>query len=644
MSLNNDWKKELYKASRTTIINISNDTDYILQRVYVKLQQGLLRIFPPEIIAPNSKIEFASESNAFVTGTKGSVIYLLLPPSIAPLHSSSIQSLSNLIGMKLWEPFLYVTVEWSNPYWTTHSCSISASPHNIIETKYYLSHEEINRQIHSEVKTTIKSPNSSSPSPSVAPNTPTSPKTINSKRDSTSSPSSTSNNTTTTPGSNNNNNGNNSIKNSTSSLGSNSTTSTTTPTSPSSLVSLSSTLSFFSSLSNSPIRGESITGGKDSFPFPWNNSDSGASKDNYSLEHGNWYELPPEGIPPGATIEFGTAASGICTGTNGSVNYYSNGLKGDIKLTFNNPFIGENTFSSHCPPQYTIEKHAIPGTTSTVVFVITDQNQQQHQQQQSQQQQQLQSQPQNSNNNNNNLSNSLIIRDYQQNSAPPPQNTFRMISLNLGLLINSTNYSLEDRVTNVANMLINMSEKYDIICLQESGEDSGLYFASTFPTPWSDFRLFNEGIGLDVHSSKGIQAVKLDTSSIKENSILYVFNAHLQSNPIEGSVAWQMVSGDDKLKKAQTVRTLQLQSIRDFISTELYNNQQNKNNNNNNNSSNNSNNGNGGGNGQKKSIGLILCGDMNIIGENEQIISDEGNQYKGDYGNFFTTDGSYPRQ
>eukprot|EP01133_Synstelium_polycarpum_P012837 gene12837-15072_t len=584
MSGTSDWKKELLKASRTTVVNISNETEFILQRVSVKLQQGLLRLFPPEIIGPGSKVEFASESNAFVTGTKGSVVYLVLPPAVAPIQSNSVSSLSAMIAQKLWEPFLYVTIEWSNPYWTTHSCSVSGQAP--IETKYYLSHEEINRQIHSEVKVVIKGRSIqfkvSKSAPSSPSSTPASPAAI--------SP--------VTPAA----------------------TAISPPMSPARASGIhTSTLSFFSSISAGGAQGAP------GFPLPW--ASSGAqpdTKDNwkhavrratrgqfvtivnktsrllirrdYLLEHGSWAELPPEGIPAGASIEFGTA-SGLCAGTDGCVNYYSNGLKGDFKFAFNNPFIGENTFSHHCPPTFSIERQVVPGTISYVIFSIVDKA--------------LPAPP------------SPVAALAPAATPKEPDDGIRIVTLNLGLLCDHLT-SVEERTETIAKSLVNLPEKYDIICLQEvfkpsakerltrvlrphyayivekSGEDSGLYFASTFPILWSDFRLFNEGIGMDVHASKGVQGVKLDLSSVKEGAVLYVFNAHLQSNP-DSSVAWQMVAGDDKTKKAQTVRTLQLQSIRDFISTELTKQSANL-----------------------KKVGLILCGDMNIVGEAEQLISDEG--------------------
>ncbi|GAM29053.1 hypothetical protein SAMD00019534_122290 [Acytostelium subglobosum LB1] len=596
-----DWKKELYKANRSTVLTVSNETDYILQRLSVKLHQGLLRVFPPETIAPNSKVDFASESNAMLTGTKGTVIYMALPPGMPPLPNSALQTPQQMIGLRLWEPFLYVTIDWSNPYFTTHSCSISTQ--TPLESKYYQSHEEINRQIHSEVKVHIKgrvpqfkilkSPHSPSPNNS------------SSSLSSSLSPSSLMS-SPPSPG-----NSSGSIPN----------------TRPNSLPHVASPLAFFSSLS------PSTTTSNPSFPLPWSTLPGGtpADKENwkhtvrratrgqfvsitnktprllirrdYVLDHGSWAEIPPEGIPPGATIEFGTA-SGLCAGTDGSIFYYSNGLKGDFKMSFNNPFIGENTFSYHCPPNFVIEKQVVPGTISYVYFTIIDKS--------------LVPSGQSSTTS----TSPSMHKDLKTAGSDLPDDSIRIMSLNIGLL---SNHSMppEVRCEHVAKLLVNLPEKYDIICLQEvfnaqskellnkllkpfysyivdkSGEDSGLYFASTFPILWSDFRLFNEGIGLDVHASKGVQGVKLDISSVKENSSLYVFNAHLQSNP-DGSLAWQMVSGDDKLKKAQTVRTLQLQSIRDFISSEISRNS------------------------GQKNAGLILCGDMNIVGEAEQVISDEG--------------------
>ncbi|EFA82336.1 endonuclease/exonuclease/phosphatase domain-containing protein [Heterostelium album PN500] len=543
-----DWKKELYKAFRSTVISISNETDYILQRISVKVHQGVLRVFPPEIIAPNSKVEFASESNAYFTGSKGSVVYLILRNPTTALASNSPSPTSSPNAN-------------SNDREHYNQLQQSLSPQMIGSSSSSLSSSSSGNNI---LSSSLSASLPSSPSPS------------------------------------------------------NSSSKIPLP------LPLTSTLSFFSSITGSPPSSNNnpneswkntvLRATRGQFVTIVNKTSRLLIRRDHALEQGSWAVIPPEGIAPGATIEFGTS-SGICAGTSGAVHYYSNGLKGDVKLTFNNPFIGENTFSYHCPPNFLIEKQVIPGTISSVVFTINDKTNSissKDLRSSLPQQQQLQG---------NHSSHNIVVGD----------DNIRIITLNVGMLP-----GVEDRCEMIAKILINLPERYDIVCLQavfnsgakerltrvfkpfysylldKVGEDSGLYFATTFPILWSDFRQFNEGIGLDVHSCKGVQGVKLDISAVKENSVLYVFNAHLQSNP-DNTLAWQMVAGDDKLKKAQTVRTLQLQSIRDFISTEFAR------------ATSNSSNSSGGSNSSNNiKNALVFLGDMNIIGETEQVISDEG--------------------
>ncbi|KAM9984906.1 hypothetical protein ACTFIY_009327 [Dictyostelium cf. discoideum] len=707
----NDWKVELRKATRSSLISITNETDFQLQRISCKLQQGMLRLIPPEIIPPKSNIEFGTESNAFMTGTKGSVIYIVLPPSSSPINVGSIQSLTHLQSLKLWDPLVYIIIEWSTPYWSQHSCSIQVQPQqnsSLLNVKSNLSQREINKQIHSEVLMFIHNNDSNGEiqfkiyknslsnsgngsgssnnnnlnnsnnsigsggnggssngsSPSMSPQFTSISKTNSPQIINTSSNNLNSNNnnkpifsivdndytssqsTSSIPvvaGINSNSNSNNNNNN----------TSSTSISSPNSSFS-SSLPSFFSN----------------NFPLPWSNDGFGVDggwkanvkrgsrgqfitiRNNTSkhlirrnqtcLNSGRWCEPPPEGIPPNSMIEFGSVSSGFTTGTDGVIHYHSQGSKSDFRFQFNNPLMGKSSFTYHCPNGFNVEEKYTDGNISSVSFTINEGDSQTIQKQ-------IPDSPlptapfktdpkqvfinddsirifsfnvgsinvkesgkelmNNNNNNNNNNSNSNNNNNNDQNKDKDNQ------------MLNNSNL-INKRIEQISKNLINFSEKYDIILLQEvfldsskdiliknlkiyypyiidrCGENSGLFFASRFPPLWNEFRQFNNGIGSDVKYGKGVQGVKLDISTIKENTYLYVFNANLQANP-DNSIAWQMVNGDDKQRKAATVRTLQLQSIRDFISTELAM--------------------------QSSSIAnsaLLLFGDFNLNAEVEQVISD----------------------
>ncbi|KAK5575139.1 hypothetical protein RB653_010395 [Dictyostelium firmibasis] len=698
----NDWKVELRKATRSSLISITNETDFQLQRISCKLQQGMLRLIPPEIIPPKSSIEFGSESNAFMTGTKGSVIYIVLPPSVAPINVGSIQSLTHLQSLKLWDPLVYIVIEWSTPYWSQHNCNIQVQPQqnsSLLNVRSNLSQREINKQIHSEVLMFIHNNDSNgdiqfkvyknSLSSSGNSNLNNSNNSIGGGGSSNGSspsmsPQFTSISKTNSPqintSSNNINNNNNNSKpifsivdndytssqsSSTSSIpvvaGTNSGNSTNISSpSPSPSPSTSSNSSFSSSLPSFF---------SNNFPLPWSNDGFGVDgswkanvkrgsrgqfitirnnttkhlirRNQTSLSSGRWCEPPPEGIPPNSVVEFGSVSSGFTTGTDGVVHYHSQGSKSDFRFQFNNPLMGKSSFTYHCPNGFNVEEKYTDGNISSVYFTINE-------------------------------GDSPTAKQQQFDSplpTPPiktdPKQVFinddsvRIFSFNVGSinvkecgkdLINMNNNNggnsnnkqdqnkekdnqmlnnsnlINKRIEQISKNLINFSEKYDIILLQEvfldsskdilvknlkiyypyiidrCGENSGLFFASRFPPLWNEFRQFNNGIGSDVKYSKGVQGVKLDISTIRENTYLYVFNANLQANP-DNSIAWQMVNGDDKQRKAATVRTLQLQSIRDFISTELAM--------------------------QSSSIAnsaLLMVGDFNLNAEVEQVISDnEGN-------------------
>ncbi|KYQ92662.1 endonuclease/exonuclease/phosphatase domain-containing protein [Tieghemostelium lacteum] len=738
--MNVDWKKELRKASRSSLIQISNQTEFILQRISCKMQQGLLRFFPPEVIAPNSVVEFGSESNSFISGTKGSLIYLVLPPTIMNINIGSIQTINQMASQRLWEPFIYVTIEWSTPFWQSPTCSIiTQSP---MSAQHTISMDEVGKQIHTESKIILSGQihfqvHKSSISPNTSSSTlPTVPG------------GGSSSSTNTNNNNNNNNNHNNNITSSPN-LSPQNQPITNSPlqnnrNSPTGSYNLTSALSFFStlafgdpnnpnspttssqnllntsstnlntiggninikdvhrysleiqtgnnnsnnsnnninnngnvlssslpvivpgspSLPSSPLHGSSSNVNPFSFPLPWSTAGDVTDKDSwknsvrrgtrgqfvtivnktnkhlirrdYALNNGNWCELPPEGIPPNSFIEFGTVSSGFTSGTEGSVYYYSHGCKGDFRFQFSNPLMGKALFSSHCPTNFHIEEKSNIGNISYVLFTIVDQTNTINNIIPKPLSNSNNSTTTTTTNNNNNSNNSNSINNNNSNlitliqNMNAPDDSIRVVSLNIGLLASNSYIDIEERIIQISKTFINYSEKYDIIAFQEvfldtslkdrfikelrtfypyiidrasngSGSDSGLFFASRFPILWNEFRQFNNGIGSDVKYAKGVLGLKLDISTVRENTCLYVFNANLQSNP-DQSVAWKMVNGDDKQKKAETVRTLQLQTIRDFISTELSTTKSSTFNN----------------------SSVILCGDMNIIAEQEQIISDEG--------------------
>jgi len=87
----------------------------------------------------------------------------------------------------------------------------------------------------------------------------------------------------------------------------------------------------------------------------------------------------------------------------------------------------------------------------------------------------------------------------------------------------------------------------------------GMLIATKFPILKQSFFLFGNGVGKEMSvSKKGIIAIKLDLSSIKPSKLLYLFAAHLQSDPSE-------MSDEKEVQRAKETRVKQLTMCRQFI-------------------------------------------------------------------------------
>lgn len=89
---------------------------------------------------------------------------------------------------------------------------------------------------------------------------------------------------------------------------------------------------------------------------------------------------PQSPIPPGSTMLFANGESGV--GTQGSVQFYASRL-GDplidnildpkklITLTWDNPYVGGNSYSASCSPPYSVSWLGGDGDTAVIIFNIT---------------------------------------------------------------------------------------------------------------------------------------------------------------------------------------------------------------------------------------------------------------------------------
>jgi hypothetical protein len=72
-----DWKNIMKLASRSCLVKVINGTSKTLIRKNFKLHGTfqIWRMFPPEKIAPQTTVEFGTESSSLIAGTSASVLY-----------------------------------------------------------------------------------------------------------------------------------------------------------------------------------------------------------------------------------------------------------------------------------------------------------------------------------------------------------------------------------------------------------------------------------------------------------------------------------------------------------------------------------------------------------------------------------------
>jgi hypothetical protein len=70
------------------------------------------------------------------------------------------------------------------------------------------------------------------------------------------------------------------------------------------------------------------------------------------VSHGEVTKKPPSRIPPGGTGDLFAESNGVMTGTEGEVFYRVEGVPGEARFYWDNPFVGSNTASASAPPGY----------------------------------------------------------------------------------------------------------------------------------------------------------------------------------------------------------------------------------------------------------------------------------------------------
>ena len=88
------------------------------------------------------------------------------------------------------------------------------------------------------------------------------------------------------------------------------------------------------------------------------------------LDHGIWVSTPPNSIDPTQTADWKSESAGFMTGTEGWVIYRPEGVGKDIRLHWDNPFVGSNSYDESAPPGYLVGHAGGDGNDAEVEFRI----------------------------------------------------------------------------------------------------------------------------------------------------------------------------------------------------------------------------------------------------------------------------------
>jgi aegerolysin len=102
------------------------------------------------------------------------------------------------------------------------------------------------------------------------------------------------------------------------------------------------------------------------------------SRQDFGLSIGIWSTgpngqmVPPEQVPPNGNAIFGSESDGFATGTQGFANYEIGGDSSQIvSLQWDNPFIGDNSYPSTCPSNYSLQTFGGSGDNAAVAIILT---------------------------------------------------------------------------------------------------------------------------------------------------------------------------------------------------------------------------------------------------------------------------------
>ncbi|MGW4897351.1 OmpL47-type beta-barrel domain-containing protein [Kitasatospora sp. NPDC004240] len=100
-----------------------------------------------------------------------------------------------------------------------------------------------------------------------------------------------------------------------------------------------------------------------------NNSDLPLIRTGHNLDHGCWTTEPPERIEPGATTSWESESCGTLTGTEGSAFFrIDNGKGPHLRIHWDNPFFGANSYSETVPNGYVVPREGGDGENATATY------------------------------------------------------------------------------------------------------------------------------------------------------------------------------------------------------------------------------------------------------------------------------------
>eukprot|EP01124_Arcella_intermedia_P012301 TRINITY_DN18660_c0_g1_i1.p1 TRINITY_DN18660_c0_g1~~TRINITY_DN18660_c0_g1_i1.p1 ORF type:complete len:869 (+),score=192.17 TRINITY_DN18660_c0_g1_i1:34-2640(+) len=279
-----------------------------------------------------------------------------------------------------------------------------------------------------------------------------------------------------------------------------------------------------------------------------------------SVTSGIWALLPPENIAPASSGSFALCSRTAITGVWAKLEYLIAGSKEIIMIELYNPLVGSCLFEAKSSyGQIQIATEQTTNNHSTVTFTITPKETKQ---------------PLKTSGKVGHKASFKMLtinsslhetRDTTLPSRAKPQK--KMIKENPVDVLNIQGlYSKKARKLFIEKLSAEYPYRIESSCYLSDGSGNttgphsrgdGLLIFSRFPILKTFDQPFSNGFGHDSTKAKGILGAKLDLSSILPRKILYIFNAHLQSDPPNASPA--------ELAQAQTVREQQLNICRQFI-------------------------------------------------------------------------------